>query len=658
MSNLKKRYQVFVSSTYEDLKEERQEIIQALLELNCIPAGMELFPAADESQWSVIKAVIDDCDYYIVIIAGRYGSEDHEGMSYTEKEYRYALERNKPIIAFLHEKPDYLPVIKTDKNEEKRRKLDEFKKLVSNKMFKYWINSQHLGAVVSRGLTNLINQHPAIGWIRADQLPSEDITAELLKLRMRIEELEIDLETERKQPPKDSERYAQGDQYILINYSFSARDPMEFYNISHNSEIYLTWNEIFSHISPSMLDENTEYNLKNRLNSYIMEKTSKQKSQDYKYPQNFIISEESFELIIVQFNALRLIEKSRNKHTASDTSKYWSLSEFGERTMTRLRAIKNVDFFEGDLSDKECEAIIEFQRAINDSIMELLELNYSDNGYVGKEHVKELSLSSKDLSYIPKSIKDLEFLETLQIHNSNLETIPKSIGELFNLKILDLEDNELKSIPENIGELKNLKELNLCMNEINKIPDSIGELVNLERLDIMFNPIEYLPKNFEKLMSLKDLSISFGNIDKFQSSISTLMTLRTLSIEGGVFTQIPESLFNLIYLEELWINCNEILSISGLIKNLENLTNLTIACKNLSELPLEIGELTKLKYLDVSECSLSTLPESILNLINLETLRIEDNRIKPLSDQIESVLTKLEQNGCKILKAITEEEGV
>lgn len=38
-----KRFQVFVSSTYEDLQEERREVMQALLELDCIPAGMELF---------------------------------------------------------------------------------------------------------------------------------------------------------------------------------------------------------------------------------------------------------------------------------------------------------------------------------------------------------------------------------------------------------------------------------------------------------------------------------------------------------------------------------------------------------------------------------------------------------------------------------------
>jgi hypothetical protein len=50
-----KRYQVFVSSTYEDLKEERNEVLQALLELDCIPCGMEYFPATDDTQWNYIK---------------------------------------------------------------------------------------------------------------------------------------------------------------------------------------------------------------------------------------------------------------------------------------------------------------------------------------------------------------------------------------------------------------------------------------------------------------------------------------------------------------------------------------------------------------------------------------------------------------------------
>jgi nucleoside 2-deoxyribosyltransferase len=128
-----KRYQVFVSSTYEDLQEERQEVMHALLELDCIPAGMELFPAANEDQWTLIKQVIDDCDYYIVIVGGRYGSVDADGMSYTEKEYRYALEKDKPVIGFLHKNPDKLIAKKTEKSDGMKEKLDSFRTLVSKK---------------------------------------------------------------------------------------------------------------------------------------------------------------------------------------------------------------------------------------------------------------------------------------------------------------------------------------------------------------------------------------------------------------------------------------------------------------------------------------------------------------------------------------------
>ena len=85
---MEKRYQVFVSSTYQDLQEERKEVMQALLELDCIPSGMELFPASNEDQWSLITRVIDDCDYYLLIIGGRYGSCNEEGVGYTEMEFR------------------------------------------------------------------------------------------------------------------------------------------------------------------------------------------------------------------------------------------------------------------------------------------------------------------------------------------------------------------------------------------------------------------------------------------------------------------------------------------------------------------------------------------------------------------------------------------
>jgi hypothetical protein len=104
-----KRYQVFVSSTFVDLKEERQAVMQALLSLDHFPAGMDLFPASDEDQLALIKGVIDDSDYYVLVVGGRYGSVSATGISYTEAEFDYAFAANKPILAFIHEDPNVIP---------------------------------------------------------------------------------------------------------------------------------------------------------------------------------------------------------------------------------------------------------------------------------------------------------------------------------------------------------------------------------------------------------------------------------------------------------------------------------------------------------------------------------------------------------------------
>ena len=145
-----KRYQVFVSSTYDDLQEERQEVMHALLELDCMPSGMELFPAANESQWSLIKRVIDDCDYYILILAGRYGSVGSDGISYTEMEYQYAESQAKAVIAFLHKDPGSIPTNKSEATEEGKSKLASFRKQVEQKLCKYWTIPTELGSVLGK----------------------------------------------------------------------------------------------------------------------------------------------------------------------------------------------------------------------------------------------------------------------------------------------------------------------------------------------------------------------------------------------------------------------------------------------------------------------------------------------------------------------------
>lgn len=163
-----KKYQVFVSSTYKDLIDERNEVMKALLELDCIPTGMELFPSSDDDQMTYIKKVIDNCDYYILILGGRYGELHSSGKSYTQLEYEYAIEKEIPIIAFLHADPSSIPVSKTESASRNKKKLLDFRIRAEKKLCRYWNNSNELGALVGRSLVKLIKEKPQKGWIKAE----------------------------------------------------------------------------------------------------------------------------------------------------------------------------------------------------------------------------------------------------------------------------------------------------------------------------------------------------------------------------------------------------------------------------------------------------------------------------------------------------------
>lgn len=183
-----KRYQIFISSTFSDLKEERNKVMQTIMSLDCIPAGMELFPAMDEEQFEFIKRIIDDCDYYLLIVGARYGSMDDNGVSYTEKEY--AVSKGIPVIAFLHQDISSLPMNKADLDAELRKKLEAFrKKVATGRLVQYWKNADDLNAKVAVSLPKTIKMFPRIGWVRANLQSNAESLLEMNELRKENAEL-------------------------------------------------------------------------------------------------------------------------------------------------------------------------------------------------------------------------------------------------------------------------------------------------------------------------------------------------------------------------------------------------------------------------------------------------------------------------------------
>lgn len=180
---MKKKYQVFISSTYEDLKEERAAVTQCLLGMSCIPVGMEQFPASNMSQMEYIKMMLDDCDYYVLILAGRYGSFDSDGVGFTEKEYDYAIEKGIPVMSFVIKDVGKLTNDKCEQTDENRKKLETFRnKVCAGKMVRPYTDCGNLQAAVAISLSCCIQDSPAVGWVRGDSIETpEDIEAKIEK---------------------------------------------------------------------------------------------------------------------------------------------------------------------------------------------------------------------------------------------------------------------------------------------------------------------------------------------------------------------------------------------------------------------------------------------------------------------------------------------
>jgi hypothetical protein len=179
----KKRLQVFVSSTYTDLRHERQAAVEAILMAGHIPAGMELFAAGDQSQMDVIRRWIDESDAYMLLLGGRYGSvEPASGKSYTQLEYEHAVARGMPLFALVIT-DDHLDARVRQHGpamleREHPQKLREFGALVTSRMVRFWGSTDQIKLGVYESLAEISRRDGLRGWVPGDQAVDSAVIAE------------------------------------------------------------------------------------------------------------------------------------------------------------------------------------------------------------------------------------------------------------------------------------------------------------------------------------------------------------------------------------------------------------------------------------------------------------------------------------------------
>jgi hypothetical protein len=111
-----RRYQIFISSTFSDLRAERKAAVEAVYERGHIPLAVENFSASNQTDLEVIRRAMENSQVYILILGHRYGSMARDlDISYTEFEYNLALEYKLMPLVFILDRKTI---------DERRKQLD------------------------------------------------------------------------------------------------------------------------------------------------------------------------------------------------------------------------------------------------------------------------------------------------------------------------------------------------------------------------------------------------------------------------------------------------------------------------------------------------------------------------------------------------------
>ena len=171
----RKHYTVFVSSTFEDMRDIRAAVLGRLYSTeDFMPIGMENFMASDSSQLDYIRERLNDTDIYVLLLGGRYGTLTPGGdRSYTHEEYEMAKANpDVRVLSFVCEHPENLPGERRWRNDDERDRLMEFTKEVeSNKMVRTWAvdaDPERIAGDVYQSLVDETKKGTMRGWTRGE----------------------------------------------------------------------------------------------------------------------------------------------------------------------------------------------------------------------------------------------------------------------------------------------------------------------------------------------------------------------------------------------------------------------------------------------------------------------------------------------------------
>ncbi|HEX5359769.1 MAG TPA: DUF4062 domain-containing protein [Fluviicoccus sp.] len=339
-----KRYQVFISATYADLREERAIVTQTLPALGCLPTALEQHNQS-LSTMVAIRRQIDESDYYLLLVGSRYGSLMPSGVSYTHMEYVYAATKQKPMLILMHENPESRAAEFQEKTPEGRLKFGDFRKLLQRERESiiYWRDARDLEMLLQQFTPELIRRHPTAGWIRVGKQGVDktlDLQRENEGLRKRVQELELEREKWLKSNTPANDTLAKGEDPFEAQYKCRAYAGGNCQDIYAKSR--LSWNELLVSFGPHLLQPQPEEIILAKINERLQSTALPEVQREYPKTHAVVdvqVTALCFNTIKMQFLSLGHLQKVSKP---GDQRIWWQLTAPGERYLANVLNVRRV----------------------------------------------------------------------------------------------------------------------------------------------------------------------------------------------------------------------------------------------------------------------------------------------------------------------------
>jgi len=322
------KYHIFIGSTLDDLKSERKELARMVMELGHIPVMADCLDVGDRNAHKFLQKTIEECDYFIALVAHKYGEADN-GISPLFTEVSMAAKKGIPVLALIMDEKARWKSSNKDEDEALVRKLDDFKGKLREGPCETWTNAADLCQKAQSLIVREISLNSRPGWVRADRLIDPTIANEISRLSNENSELRRQILRDdsasfvKLRDEQDHAMKVLAMNKVTLSFYYALGDNWE-------SPRQFRYIRIFKILVPELVLAKTTSEISRFLGTVLNPDLERTVRRDYPTPSN------SIKKIMADFSVLKLVKCDHVDETLAD-NEVWEITEYGKELYSAYR---------------------------------------------------------------------------------------------------------------------------------------------------------------------------------------------------------------------------------------------------------------------------------------------------------------------------------